>query len=211
MIITNDGKHAFLAVPKTGSASATDLIKTNAANLVLVSPLNHPTAPEFIRYLHTNNITIDPDIRFYAFWRDPVERFFSACAYVKKQPEKTIRNTLHDYFSDCNAANFQTKLNALTTSDFISIIDSLERPTAQKIFLPQHPWYDFFIHDELQLLPFSDYTNQLTKLATIFGVDNITSIPAINYTGSVVSGTDAELATIRDLFKQDYTYSLNPL
>jgi hypothetical protein len=220
MIICNKRKIGIFLPTKTGSNTIASLFKNLDIDDVTHNHL------EYTR-LAKNNIDIDfSSYKFYAFYRNPVERFISGYTFSKRNNEHFVR-FLH-YFLGEDAYNIsclmttpytllsddiKNKINTITFSDFINsnYVDDMAKYAGDLIFAPQSKWLNCSGCPPIQLLNFADFDNEILKIAGIFDLD-ISTVPKINQS-VVVDGemtvdmlTPEQLQKIQNRYKDDYDF-----
>lgn len=207
MIFSNDLSVLLLGMPKTGTHSAREALKDHA--LVVAEAGKHPIAFDSVLLAREKGYFPEyPIAKVYAIWRDPVERFKSAFAHMKKTnpdfffkkfPEKFVGI---DFVKGQPVSNeFIQAINSITTTEIFPyvLIERIELFKPQKFWLKDHV---------VTCLPFSDYDNSMRIIFNEMGVDNTIPIPKLNVSDGTydVTLTAEEEQNIRNFYRDDYYY-----
>ena len=215
MIISPDKTKVFFAITKTGSTTVEALLSQIPGVIVL----NDDRIKHGRRSDLDHEIDINPelsgmnawDITAYGFLRDPIDRFFSSCNYLKQFP-LALTNLFPEIFpegslpipvmttefkrrisiSEWNSTLTQeqrTTIRNLTPYDFLNI-------PIQKLGTSMDPQWKW-IQQDVTVLRHNDFENETRKLISLFGGDPTVSIPKLNaaddFPASVKYARDPEI------------------
>ncbi|MGE8142882.1 hypothetical protein ACQKOE_12975 [Novosphingobium sp. NPDC080210] len=199
MIISHDRKTLFIGVPKNGSQTARAVLGPLGVDLVGEMG-RHPTVPEAIRLAEARfpGEVIAPTA-IYAFWRDPVERFYSALEFHKRRlpnsfiqlfPERFVGIEPHPRWFETDpeaiTQDLRTVIDSILPLDILaalpppSVPGGLSRPRAGNLsfYRSQAEWLD---SAAVTILSFADYEAGLRAIVDLFGGDGASvAIPQIN-------------------------------
>jgi len=214
MILDHSRKMGVFFVPKTGSATVCSLFKDYSLDENIH---NHKDLSRVIR----KNPDIDfSTYQFWAFYRDPVDRFLSALVYQRRAPNFSTRflhyflgdqaldisclavNSYSGWSSDQQAMLESVSLQDFLTSNFITDADPI-------LFKNQIDWLNY---SNVTLLNYGNFASEIQVLATAWGIAVPDPLPNINT--SVKLPTDPTAATldpatlqqIKDLYRADYQF-----
>ena len=223
MIISHDLKTLFIGVPKNGSQTARAVLGQFGVDLVGEMG-RHPTVPEAIKLAQARfpGEEISPTA-FYAFGRDPVERFCSAVEFHKRClpnsfiqlfPERFVDIEPHQRWFENDPKAIAHDLRAVIESiapaevltalppPFVPGVSFQRRGGNLSFYRPQSEWLD---HPGITILPFADYETGLRQIVDRFGGDGASVvIPQINSAASplpVLNINEAEL--VRSYYERD--------
>jgi hypothetical protein len=195
MIISPDKTKVFLAITKNGSTTVEYLLSQIPGAIVLNEDrVKHGNRYDLHLETQINPLVADVDaysIEAYGFIRNPVDRFFSACNYLKRFPY-ALAGLFPEKF---NAADFpipsddfrrrwslsdwtsiplriRLQIRGLTPEDFLSI------PELRLGFVMLKQWHWFEMNAEG--LRYDDFQNETRKLISLFGGDPTVTIPNLN-------------------------------
>jgi hypothetical protein len=206
VIISTEKKIGVFFVPKTGSVS-------------LFSLFNHANAP-FKKHSHENyteikNVGLDissdfPNYKFFAFYRDPVDRCLSVIKYCKRVHYGFALNAFCDDASQIHNESTQyqdlsdelkNKIEGISNTQYIS---AFVNPIFGPMVFPQKYWFD---HDiDITMLDYANYNIEVRRLMQLFDL-NVSEIPKLNVSPSVPSQdilTQSEIDAIKLMYKKDY-------
>lgn len=164
MILCQKRKIAIFLVPKTGTRSLCKLFK----NVEL----------EMNSYAHTNYKQFmahykDDNYEFFAFYRDPLDRFISGLRYVKRSKSR-YPTLLHKYYGN------SVKISCICSKEY----NELDEEIKQKIEDIELDWFlknwdfdtdlvfqkqiNWLNYPKIQLLDFKKYDEEVLKLASKF-------------------------------------------
>jgi hypothetical protein len=191
MILSNDKKSVFLAISKTGSKAISYLL-TPYGTVLPHGPLYHGYAVDFREHIEQNRGLYGEfdlsQITYYAFWRDPVERFLSAVNYSKKFAV-TMRTIFPGMFEDLSIEGkdrysrwkegefealpqeMQNRIKNVTPEQFA------DRRLGGPIWAEQ---YHYFADPAVKMLRYDQFESEVRKLIGIFGGDPTVNIPWVN-------------------------------
>jgi hypothetical protein len=195
MIISPDKTKVFLAITKNGSTTVEYLLSQIPGVIHLNDMrIRHGDRGDLQHQTEINPLVADVDaqtVECFAFIRNPADRFFSACNYLKRFPyalvnlfpekfrieEFTIptnefqrRWTLAEWLSMPLA--LRTRIRNLTAEDFISI------PEQKLGYVMREQWHWFQLGTTG--LRYDDFQNETRRLIGIFGGDTTVNIPNLN-------------------------------
>lgn len=197
MIISPDKTKVYLAITKTGSTTVEGLLSKIPGVIVLDDmQVKHGNRQELVAETNRNPLLngIDPlQITCYGFIRNPMDRFFSACNYLKQFPyaltklfphkftEESIpvpiptndykrRWTLEDWSS--LSQKQRDDIRNLKPEDFLDI--PIER--LGTVMKPLMHWFMWGVEP----LRYDDFENETRRLITLFGGDSSVAIPKTN-------------------------------
>lgn len=207
MIFSNDLSTLLLGIPKTGTHSAREALKDHA--IIVAEASRHPLVFDSVVLAREKGYFPEyPIAKVYAIWRDPVERFKSAFAHLKKINPDFFFKKFPDKFVGIDfvkdepvSDEFIQAINSITTTDVIPyiLIEKIE------LFKPQKFWLK---DDVVTCLPFSDYENSMRFIFNEMGVDSTIPIPKLNVSVGTydVTLTTEEEEFIRNFYRDDYSY-----
>lgn len=195
MIISPDKTKVFLAITKNGSTTVEYLL-SQIPGVIVLDDMR-------VRYGHRGNLRheiefnplvadVDAEtVECYAFIRNPVDRFFSACNYLKRFPY-ALANLFPEKFSiddfTIPANEFQRRwtlaewlsmpfqlrqrIRGLTATDFLSI------PREKLGFVMREQWHWF--ETGVTGMRYDDFQNQTRNLISLFGGDPTVNVPNLN-------------------------------
>ena len=198
MIISPDKTKAFLAITKTGSTTVETLLAQIPGVIVLDNMrVKHGTRLDLAAETHRDSRLdgVDPwEITCYGFVRNPLDRWFSACNYLKQFPyaltrlfpEKFPEGTLpipiptDDYKRRLSSSDWNSLLNqeqrnlirGLTPEDFLAI-------PFDRLGSVMNPLIHWFTHG-VEGLRFDDFENETRRIISLFGGDPLVDIPKTN-------------------------------
>lgn len=195
MIISADKTKVFLAVTKNGSTTVEYLLSQIPGVIVLNDKrVKHGNRGDLQTQTEINPLVADVDaqaIECYAFLRNPVDRFFSACNYLKRFPYALVnlfpekfkiedfpipsnqyerRWTLAEWLSMPLA--LRLRIRGLTAEDFLNI------PRGNLGYVMREQWHWF--ESGVTGLRYDDFQNETRRLITAFGGDPTVNIPNLN-------------------------------
>ena len=206
MLFSNDLKKLFLGVPKTGTQTALSVLQDYS--IPVAKKGMHPEADDCIQIAKRKGHEIAFPLKIYAIWRDPVDRFKSSLAYLKKTNPRIFLNLFPEKFNGIDlpedntiSPEFKQVLDTINFIDMKPIIYS----NILIILRPQLSWLGY---GNVTCLPYSDYDNSLRTIMTDFGIDITVDIPRLNVTDTsfIVEPTEQELEEIRNFYQYDYAY-----
>jgi Sulfotransferase family len=173
MIFSREKKLAIFLVPRTGSTSLIKIFR------------EVPNIEVHDEHIKPSSVHLD-GYRFFAFYRDPIERFLSGY----KQKRNVAMNVENN-----------TNRNILDMSmlDYIRWLKTIDLETMQ-IYEPQNHWY----HKNNEYFNFSDYENNVHHILKEFGV-RIDSLPRENRSDETkIDLTDTGMDELKELYSEDY-------
>jgi len=188
MKLSNDRKSIFIAVPKTGTQTVDYHLAPYGKELP--EEIYHGKPMEFEDHVHNGYSGVDlSQITYYAFYRDPVERFFSAVNYTKMFAVR-LRNSFPDILGDVPVGD-KTYRDEWKPGEFESLPEEMQdriRNLTPEQFLDAPRvhggvWmeqYHYLIHPQVKVLRFSNFESDLRKLIGIFGGDGDVPIVCLN-------------------------------
>jgi hypothetical protein len=195
MIISPDKTKVFLAVTKNGSTTVEYLL----SQIPGVIYLDHMRVKHGDRGTLQTQTEINPlvadvnaqTIECYAFIRNPVDRFFSACNYLKRFPYSLVnlfpeKFSVEEFSIPTNdpprqwslaewlsmPLSLRTRIRNLTIEDFLSIPEY----KLGYVIREQSHWFDLGTTG----LRYDDFQNEVRRLITLFGGDPTVNIPNLN-------------------------------
>lgn len=195
MIISPDRTKVFFAITKNGSTTVEYLLSQIPGVIVLDDMrVKYGNRGDLQHEIEINPLVADVDawsIQPYAFIRNPADRFFSACNYLKRFPHALV-NLFPEKFSieefpvpsddfrrRWSLVNWlsmplelRTRIRGLTAEDFLSI------PVSKLGFVMREQWRWFELGAEG--LRYDDFQNETRRLITLFGGDPTVNVPNLN-------------------------------
>lgn len=214
MILCKTRKICILGPTKTGSSTLSYIFKDVPLDFKSDLSSQHYTYKDYVE----KNIVSDEELKtytFYSFYRNPIERFFSAARGVRREGYVMSLQRLMDisYIDPVRQLEFIGEPSYKTlTSECQSRLEKIpERnmfhPYAS-IFFKQKHWLD--IPAKIVLLDFNDFTNQAKMLLSLFDVTDVEipirnpSIKAPEY--DAIHQTDKMKQFIKSKYKEDYDF-----
>lgn len=201
MLISHDGRTVLLGVPKTGTQTARAVLGPGAVDLA--GPrFQHPKWRDVVLQQ-----AVAPDVRVFAFWRDPLDRLASAIRFHRERIHWSFFSMFPERFRDLeqppvipgSAAPADVAERIATIPDTEIWQHHLTRGFA--IYERQSGW---FAAPNLTILPFSEFETEIARLAELFGVTP-GAIPKLNTTGdTTISPALAQEA--RAFYAEDYAF-----
>jgi hypothetical protein len=217
-------------VTKTGSTTVEHLLAQIPGVIVLEDMrVRHGNRSDLHHETQINPLVADVDawgIEAYGFIRSPVDRFFSACNYLKRFPYALVnlfpekftpeelpvpvnvssrKWTLDEWFS--MHYQLKDKIRGLTIEDFLNI------PQPKLGFVLREQWHWFELGAEV--LRYNDFENETRRLISLFGGDpsvNIPNLNAANEFPTVVQYTKTQdiYMTVWQRYQKDYELLIDP-
>jgi hypothetical protein len=173
VIVCRERKIGIFLVPKTGTTTLYSLFKN--------IPVYHKDHSH-TNYIQSNgNINI-PDFcsyKFFAFYRDPIEKFVSCVDETLKLRKVDI--TVSQFISDC-----RDRMHILSVG-----------------YMPQTYWLDHKIN--LTLLDYAKFEKNIKYLMSLFDVHNI-QIPKLNTAEHKRELNEQDRIDIREMYSTDYDF-----
>ena len=189
-------------VPKIGSTTIVHHFKTlNIPTFYCDhTHLNFKSAKE----LFQNSITDFDDYTFYAFYRDPIERFKSAIAFKYRNTQlfclekvDLILDYYYDKIKKYVAQDYHNEFNIFEGRNE-SIVDLKE------FMKPQVHWLDFDIN--LKLLSHDNFSDHVVNLVELFGGNSVGEILKINQKRYDIDLSNKHKEKIIDMYSIDYMF-----
>lgn len=197
MIISADKTKVFFAVTKCGSTTVEFLLSQIPGTIVLNDiRVKHGNLDDLRYAVKTYPSIADVDmgsIQAYGFIRNPLDRFFSACNYLKRFPYALVnlfpekfgtenfpiptnefdrRWTLADWTS--LTLRQRQAIRNLTAEDFLSV------PPEKLGFVMREQCHWLKVDQGVQILKYSDFQNETRNLISLFGGDPTVNVPTLN-------------------------------
>ena len=226
MILCAERKLGIFLIPKNGSMSILDAFDDINVTFKTRKHLNYNEVLDVCK-----DITDLDSYKFYCFYRDPVSRFKSAFKHMKYFANiDLIRefltaedadsfgqqaiSILRDFAEQNNEQTIKVtnKFYSMISQDLKEKLDSISvnqlllrfNPSNTPLLAYQKRWMDYNI--QIDLLPYSDFDNQLKILLNKFGIENPT-IPHVNDSVDIdVTFTPEEILKIKEIYKEDYDF-----
>jgi hypothetical protein len=169
---------------------------------------------------HLHKIKIDAEdpenYRFYAFYRDPVERYLSALNYIKRLSDPMMTMLHYFYGVKISCAKILTRetlsdeqrqmINDVSPGEYLTHF--VKRSCGGLPFSQQTPWLD---KPNMTLLDYRDFDNQARFVCSLFDV-TVGQVPRLNVglpIHHVSDLSDSEIAQIKEFYKTDYDFLAN--
>jgi hypothetical protein len=212
VIIDKLKKLGVFPVPKTGTSTLFRLFKSYNNNCVqaTVSHNNWTLIEKINRSEHDNF----HGYRFFAFYREPIDRFGSAVSYIKRiMYRETLQYFYDDLTMSCARVDpYETLEPELKEKiERICPFDLLHHPMLSKspTFEKQVYWLDHPI--DITYLNYHDYENEVKRLLNEFQLP-IVNIPRHNQSVSVEGAdilSESDIAYLKDYYRADYEFFAN--
>lgn len=213
MILCKTRKICILGPTKTGSTTLAKLFKDVEVDFKSDLTSQHYTFNDYVQ----KGIISEEDLRtysFYSFYRNPMERFFSASRSVRRNSNPALMQLIMDgnYAAPASALEYvgEASYENLTqeSRERLEKIPTRDVCGQFLVFELQKHWLD--IPANLTLLDFSDFNNQASMLLSLFDISGV-EIPLTNnsirrpeYDSVHESGSIREYVKRR--YKQDYDF-----
>jgi hypothetical protein len=196
MIISPDRTKVFLAITKNGSTTVEYLLSQIPGVIVLDDMrVKHGGKADLQTETEINPLVAGLDVwnlTYYAFIRNPLDRWFSACNYLKRFPYALI-NLFPEKFSLENwgvptvepgkrwtldewtslTLRQRLEIRGLSPEDFLNI-------PLKKLGFVVRPQWTWFETGGVEGLRYDDFQNETRKLIGLFGGDTTVNIPTLN-------------------------------
>ncbi len=198
MIINKEKRIGIFLVPKTGSATLYHLFR---ANNIPSFDLDHVHWNlNLAKELLQDSLTDLETYKFYAFYRDPIERFEST---LKHHPSDSKNvDEIIDYFYD-KVVNY---INAGQYHKEFNVFGEMNHKYAdmKEFVKPQVHWFDFDIN--LTLLDYRNFSNNAIMLLSLFDIKIDRQIPKMNSRIKKISLSENQKQKIADMYRIDYEF-----
>jgi hypothetical protein len=173
VIICKERQIGIFLVPKTGTTTLYSLFRN--------IPVFHKDHSHTNFLQSRNNVDIPnfDSYKFYAFYRDPIERFVSCVDETLKL--RNVDITISKFISDC-----KDRMHILSVG-----------------YMPQTYWFDHEIN--LTLLDYAKYEENVKFLLNLFDVNNI-QVPKLNVAKDKRELTEQDRVNIREMYSSDYGF-----
>ena len=197
MILNIKQKIIILMIPKTGTTSIRVMFDSFHENGTVISEQYGHTRYDHIARI--GNIKDLESYKIYGFYREPIARFVSTFKYLQKE----LKDTRYPARNKMILEAFPS--DTIKVKDVLAAIIARKEAPILDIFDPQID----FLRDDVILLDFEKYEDNVRMLLDQFGLDS--SIPIIkqNVTNSseyIKDLSQEDLETIREYYKEDYAF-----
>jgi hypothetical protein len=209
MLLCPERKIGVFYVNKVGSTTLYELFKTYTGIGTKVPGYN----------IHDHlNINFLPkeykNFKFYAFYRNPIDRFLSNVDETLKQKCVSQKMSLEEFIHKTKDIILELKnknLNdVIRTKPNMYIEDPLRRGLKLSIscggYFPQTFWFN---HNDVDLtmLNFSNFEIETKNLFSLFNINlSITDIPRKNVSKTKRNLTESDTQFVRELYSEDYDF-----
>lgn len=210
MIICKDRKIGIFLVPKTGTIS---LCSTFSKLNLFYCKHSHTKWPQA---WHNFSPTIDDfdQYQFFAFYREPLDRFASAIAYFKRTLYRELIPAFYGNKHPISCATTRpyetlpTEIKMLIEQITVTQILDHKGLNMMKTSMLQHQqlWFDYPIN--IKYLDFKNYIQEVKFLLSIFNV-NGNEIPHLNRSYVPYPNSDLtkdEVVRVKDIYRSDYDF-----
>ena len=213
MIVCNKKKIAIFLVPKTGTVSLCSIFRP--LNLYYNQHSHHTYDKAVLNF--SSKLDGFNRYKFFAFYREPIDRFASAIAYFRRTLYKELLSMFYGNQIQISCASvkpydtlppdLKAKIEAITISQMLD--SNYFKFAENSLIKPQHLWLNN-PKISMEYLNFHRYNEEVSNLLSMFGVKNPTnSFPQLNrsiygYANDKLS--EQEMGKVVKMYEEDYNF-----
>lgn len=212
MIICDKRKIAIFLVPKTGTISL--CASFGRVKNLYYNKHSHMTY-DMALLNFKQNLSDFKSYKFFAFCREPVDRFISAMTYFRRTLYKQLISIFYgnEIPISCASTNpyqflpqeLKDKIEAITYTQMLD--HKYFQFEDNSLIKPQHFWLDV-PEINIKYLNFNNYNQEVSNLLRMFDLDPTGIIPQLNYSTKYASDilNETERNRVLEMYKKDYEF-----